>query len=282
MDFMTSTTSDILVLGGTGKTGRRLIHLLDGRGRSAARSGADVRFDWSDDSTWAPALDGARGLYLVPPALRLDFAQEGRALLDRAEQAGVEHVVVLSARGVEHAPPEVAMRALELDIASRQGITSTILRPAFFAQNFTEGAFSEAVHSGVLALPAGDGTEAFIDVADIAAVAAASLVDPARHAGAEYELTGPRALTHQDVAETIAARVGRPVRYTPVSAEAWIDGASAAGLPPDYAGFLAMLLQGIAAGQGSRPTGTVEQVTGRPATDFAEVVARELPAGAAA
>lgn len=268
---MTST----LILGGTGKTGRRLAQLLRHAGmdtRTAARSGGDVHFDWADSTGHGEALIGVDRLYLVPPALSLDFAEEVIAFLDRAESAGVRHVSYLSARGVEFAPPQVAMRAVELDLIARPGLTHTILRPAFFQQNFTEGAFAGALTSGVLTGPVGDGAEAFIDVHDIAAVAAASLLDPAGHAGAQYELTGPQALTYSDVAALLTAH-GHPVRYQPITLTQWLTEVTSAGLPDDYAQFLGGLLTHIASGSGSRPGPAVEQATGRPPRSLAEMLA---------
>ena len=279
---MTPSEPTILILGGTGKTGRRLAQLLRRHGstvRTAARVGADVTFGWTDPASHDEALEGADRIYLVPPPLRLDFAPAVISFLDRAQRHGVAHVVFLSARGVEFAPPETAMRAVELDLAGRSTLTHTILRPAFFAQNFTEGAFAEQVRSGTLTLPAGDGVEAFIDVQDIASAAAAILLDPAAHSGAHYELTGPQALTHAEVVHIIAARTGRAVQYVPVPARDWIAAAAASGLPHDYAEFLAALLEGIAAGHGARPSHAVEQITGRPATGLEHVVARELGRG---
>lgn len=165
------------------------------------------------------------------------------------------------------------MRAIELDLMDRRDLTHTIIRPAFFLQNFTVGAFAGALESGVLALPAGDGSEAFVDVDDIAAVAAASLLDPAAHAGAQYELTGPEALTHAQVAAVLTAH-GHPVTYQAVPVAEWVAAATAAGLPADYAEFLAGLLGGIGAGHGALPNGMVEQVTGRPARSLADVLSR--------
>lgn len=269
-------TTTVLILGGTGKTGRRIATLLGNAGldvRTAARSGADVAFSWSDSATHAAVLAGADRVYLVPPTLDLGFAGPVHDFLDRAQAAGVGHVTYLSARGVEQAPPQVAMRAVELDLAARDGLTYTILRPAFFMQNFTEGAYAEALTTGTLALPAGDGAEAFIDVLDIAAAAAASLQDPAAHAGAEYELTGPEALTHTQVA-ALLSRPDRPVTYVPLTVENWVAGATAAGLPADYAAFLAGLLAGIANGDGARPTDAVQRATGRPPTALRQVLAR--------
>lgn len=266
----------ILVLGGTGKTGRRLTALLRSAGqdvRAAARSGGDIAFDWDDPSGYGPALAGVDRVYLITPALRLDYAATVAQFLDQAERLGVRHVTLLSARGVEHAPPEIAARAVELDVASRT-FTHTILRPAFFTQNVTEGAFAGPVaEQGVLALPAGDGAEAFVDVGDIAAAAAATLTDPAAHAGAAYELTGPQALTHADLAALLTEANARPVRYVDVPRDAWIAAAADAGLPRDYAEMLAALFDGIRAGQGAVPGNGVRAATGRDPRSVKEVLA---------
>ncbi len=260
--------TDILILGGTGKTGRRLATILRDQGhsvRTAARSGADVSFDWDDPATRIAALAGADRVYLVPPALRLDHAPLVGAFLDEAVAAGVRHVTFLSAGGVQFAPPEAALRAIELMLAGRDDITHTILRPSWFLQNLTEGFMAPMIAEGTLALPAGDGAEAFIDAEDIAAVAAATLVDPAAHAGREYNLTGPEAITHAELAARISAATGREVRYVDADRAAWIEGVQGAGVPADYAELLAGLFDVIRDGHGSRPTGDVEAVLGRSA-----------------
>lgn len=269
-------TDTILILGGTGKTGRRLTTTLREAGeavRTAARSGADVAFDWDDPSTHSAALDGVRRLYLVPPAFRLDFAGAVTGLLDRAEAAGVHHVTFLSAFGVQHAPPEVALRAVELDLAARQGLTHSVLRPSWFMQNFSEGAFVPFVEQGVLALPAGTGSEAFIDVRDIVAAAAASLRDPVAHAGAAYDLTGPQALTFAEVADQLAGALGRPVTYAPVPVEEFVASLVSRGVPADYAVMLGRLLDVISSGAGARPTSAVADATGAEPRTFAHFVA---------
>ena len=144
---MTNTRTTLL-LGGTGKTARRIAPLLRASGvpvRTAARHGADVHFDWDDPTTHDAALADVGAVYLVPPSLRLDFAADVVAFLDRAERAGVRHVTFLSARGVEQLPPEVALRAVELDLAARSGLSHTILRPSWFMQNFSEYVFQPGI-----------------------------------------------------------------------------------------------------------------------------------------
>jgi len=136
-----TTAHRVLVLGATGKTGSRVAGRLSAHGasvRTAARSGADVHFDWDNQATWEEALTGATGLYLVSPILRIDFAELVGQFLDQAERAGVRHVTYLSAYGMEHAPAEVALRAVELDLATRGSVTSTVIRPAWFMEDFSQ------------------------------------------------------------------------------------------------------------------------------------------------
>ena len=140
----------------------------------------------------------------------------------------------------------------------------TILRPSWFMQNLDEGFMQPGLAAdGVIALPAGDG-------------AAAALLDPAAHAGQAYEITGPQALTHREVARILGDALGREVTYVDVAPDAWIAGATAAGLPADYATMLAGLFAVIADGHGARPGDAVERVTGhapRSLADFAREVA---------
>ena len=192
---MTTTPANALVLGGTGKTGSRLAAKLAKLGlnvRTAGRHGADAHFDWDDPATHRLALQGIDRLYLVAPVMRTDFADQIASFLNLAEAAGVRHVTCLSAYGIDQAPPQVALRAVELDLIGRDAITECILRPAWFMQNFSE-TFLKPV-DGVIAVPTADGAEAFIDAADIAAVAAETLANPDAHAGAAYALTGPEAI----------------------------------------------------------------------------------------
>jgi uncharacterized protein YbjT (DUF2867 family) len=265
----------VLVLGGTGKTGRRIVERLRAAGataRPAARSGADVRFDWDDIATHDAALRGVDAVYLVPPALRLDHAPAVAAFLDRAAAAGVRHVTYLSARGVDQAPPELALRAIELDLAAHADLTHAVLRPGWFLQNFSEGFFAPSA-DGVIVAPTGDGREAFVHADDIAEVAVATVLDPAAHAGAGYELTGPEARSFADVAASIAAATGRPVRHVDVERDAWVAQAVAGGVPADYAELLGGLLDGVRAGHGAATTDDVERVTGHRARGLAELVA---------
>jgi uncharacterized protein YbjT (DUF2867 family) len=275
----TTDTNQVLVLGGTGKTGSRVAERLSARGvsvRTAARSGADARFDWDNQATWEQTLRGATGLYLVSPILRIDFAGLVGRFLDQAERAGVRHVTYLSAYGMEHAPAEVALRAVELDLAARGSLTSTVIRPAWFMEDFSE-TFLQPVNDEIV-VPAGDGAEAFVSVEDIAAVAAATLTEPGKHAGRAYAPTGPQALTMAEAAAMISAAAGRTITYRDTDREQWIAAMVSTGIPAEYAAVLRPLTATVASGNGARPNSDVLEVAGTAPITFAEFAARAAPA----
>jgi uncharacterized protein YbjT (DUF2867 family) len=278
---MVTSASLTLVLGATGKTGSRVANRLVSRGlpvRTAARSGADAHFDWDDPETYAPALQGIKRIYLLGPVMRTDFADQVSVFLDRAEAAGARHVTYLSAYGTGSAPPETAMRRVELDLLGRPGLTHAILRPAWFMQNFSETFLKPA--DGAIVVPAGDGTESFIDADDIAAVASATLADPQAHAGAQYALTGPEALTIAEAAKIISDVSGRAVVHTDIDRDEWVAAAVAGGIPADYGAVLRRLTETIASGQGSRPSSDVENATGSAPASFADFARRTAAAWA--
>jgi uncharacterized protein YbjT (DUF2867 family) len=278
---MRSAGNTVLVLGGTGKTGTRVASRLSDAGhsvRTAARQGADARFDWDDPATHRPVVDGVDRIYLVAPVMRTHFAPQVSAFLDLAEAAGVRHITYLSAYGIDMVPPEVALRAVELDLMERTAMTHSIVRPAWFMQNFSE-TFLKPI-DGAITVPTGDGTEAFVDAEDIAAVAAATLADPSAHAGAQYAPTGPDRLTVGEAADVIASVIGRPVRHVNVDRHAWVEGAIASGVPTEYGQTLRLLTETIASGSGSRPNDDVQNVTGAPPTTFTEFARRTASAWA--
>ncbi|QIZ00723.2 NmrA family NAD(P)-binding protein [Streptomyces sp. S1D4-11] len=276
---MTGSPQTTLVLGGTGRTGSLVAKTLAERGlsaRTAARHGADVLFDWDDPTTHTAALAGVDRLYLVTPVLRVTYADQVADLLDLAEAAGVHHVTYLSTNRADQAPPEVDIRAVEADLTARAAITHSILRPAWVMQNFSDA--HVPVVDGVITVPA-SGREAFVDAADIAAVAVETLLAPDAHAGAQYAPTGPQSLTIGEVADTIAAVTGRPVTHHDIDPDVWIDGAVAAGLvPADYAVMLRWLTVSVISGNGSTPNDDVEKVTGRPPATFHDFARRSVHA----
>jgi uncharacterized protein YbjT (DUF2867 family) len=275
--------SDFLILGATGKTGRRVTTGLADAGhtvRAAARTpGAaapgvtPVRFDWHDPSTHEDALAGVDGVYLVPPAFSLDHPPLVRALVERAVAAGVQRIVFLSARGAD-IDDAIPLRQAELAVEA-SGADWTHLRPAWFAQNLTEGTLRP--RDGVIAAPAGDAPSVFVDVQDIADVAVAALTKDG-HTGLAYELSTPDALTWEQAAGTLSRESGVPVTYADADPETWVRAGVDAGAPEDYLRMLAFLFEQVRAGHEARVSYGVQQALGRPATSFAGWAAREAGA----
>jgi uncharacterized protein YbjT (DUF2867 family) len=253
----------VLVTGATGKTGRRVVRLLDDLGvahREASRTSA-TRFDWEDRSTWAPVLEGASALYLIPPYTSVDRAAEALAALgETAIAAGVRRTALVST-------PDESGLAAEASLAA-SGLATTALRLRWFFQNFSEDFLRDPVRSGELRLPAGNGAEAFIDADDIAEAAVRVLTEDG-HAGSAYELTGPRLLTFGDIAAAITAATGREVRYVPLTEAAFIAEQLAFGVPEDWARTSASLYAQIGSGRLASLSNDVERLLGRPPRDFA-------------
>ncbi|WP_327087973.1 NAD(P)H-binding protein [Nonomuraea sp. NBC_01738] len=258
---MTNTT---LVLGATGKTGRRVYEQLTSMGlevRAGSRSAA-IPFDWEDERTWAPVLQGVSAVYLTYyPDLAFPGAVDRiRAFTALAAEAGVRRVVLLSGRGEPQA--ELSERAV-ID----SGLEWTVVRCSFFMQNLDEGYLVDAVREGVIALPAGDVAEPFVDADDIADVAVAALATD-DHVGRVYELTGPRLLTFADLAAELSAVTGREIAYIPLTSEQYAEGAIEAGVPAEEVMGLVELFSEVLDGRNAHLSDGVRQALGRPARDF--------------
>lgn len=254
-----------LVLGGTGKTGRRVVERLGALGRpvrAGSRAG-EPRFDWDDEATWEGALRGVGSVYVVyyPDLAFPGTAATIRSFANAAVASGVTRLVLLSGRGEDGArPSEEAVRD--------RGDEWTVLRASWFAQNFSEHFLLGPVLSGVIALPAGDVAEPFVDADDIADVAVAALTG-AGHAGSTYELTGPRLLTFADVAEELSRVTGRDIAYLPVTPEQYAAAAVAHGVPVAQVGPLTELFVRVLDGRNAHVTDDVERALGRPPRHFA-------------
>ena len=276
---MTLSSPTALILGGSGRTGSLIAKEMadhGARSRTASRHGSDVFFDWDDPATYADALEEVDRVYLVTPVMRVRYADQVAMFLAQAESAGVRHVTLPSTYNGDLAPDEVDVAAVETLVASRKAFAHSILRPAWVMQNFADNHLP--VINGTLVVPSRGGSESFVDAADIAAVAAETLLHPEAHAGASYALTGPQAITFDEVAATIASVSGQPVAYQDIDQEIWINGAIAAGVTGDYAPMLRWLTGAIIAGNGSTPTGDVAAIIGRPATSFEAFAKRNVAA----
>lgn len=268
----------ILVLGGTGKTGRRVAHQLAEHGRSAkiaSRSGGQ-HFDWQDESTWAPAVDGVEAAYLVDSQGE-DAAQLLAEFARLAARKGVKRLVLLSARMWEQWEDE-SIFATERAVQD-SGAGWTVLRPTWFAQNFSEDAFwSDAVIGGEVVLPTWNGLEPFIDAEDIAAVVVAALTEDG-HDGATYALSGPRLMTFGDCVEEIAKAAGRDIRQVTASGLEYVEHLVGRGYPRDYAEFANQLFYTIREGRSAYLSDGVQRVLDREPRDFSAYVAATVPTG---
>ena len=271
------TTDGItLVLGGTGKTGRRVADRLQARGvatRVAARS-VTPAFDWNDHGTWEAALDGVTAAYLTyAPDLAIPGAADAlRALVGTAVRQGVRRLVLLSGRGEEE-----ALRCEH--IVRDAGVEWTVVRASWFAQNFSEGEFLGMVLDGAITLPAAEVPEPFVDVDDIADVVVAALTGDG-HDGEVYEVTGPRLLTFSEVAKEISRAAGREVRFVRIPKEAFAAGIAASGAPASIAWLLDYLFDTVLDGRNARTCDGVKRALGREPTDFAEFARRVAATGA--
>ena len=265
-----------LVLGGTGKTGRRVVERLEARGlpvRVGSRSG-EPPFDWEKPETWAPALEGVGAVYLTYyPDIALPGAIEAtRSFTELAIESGAPRIVLLSGRG-----EPLAERAE--DVLRDTGAELTILRSTWFMQNLSEDYMREHVLSGEIRLPAGDVPTPFLDADDIADVAVAALTDD-RHVGQLYELTGPRSLTLAQVAAEISEAVGREVRYVPISIEQHAAEAAEHGAPPELVELLTYLFSEVVDGRNADTTDGVRRALGREARDFRDFARAAATSGA--
>jgi uncharacterized protein YbjT (DUF2867 family) len=268
---------NILILGGTGKTGRRVARRLHAAGlpvRTASRTGGDLPFDLDDPATWAPALDGVTAAYVMEPST--DRRERIPRFVTEAVAAGVRRLVLLSAPGVE-TDDDHPLRAAEQAVRG-SGAEWTIVRPTWFAQNFSEAFFLPGILEGTLTLPTGDGRTPFVDAEDIAEVAASALTED-RHGGQVYELTGPRAISFGEAAGLIGEATGRDVRHVDVDPEVFAGRQIAAGVPPHVARLYTGLYAAIRDGRAAAPSDGVERALGRPARTFEDYVTETAATG---
>lgn len=275
---MNSTTRSeglTLVLGGTGKTGRRVVERLASLGvptRVASRSG-EPPFDWGDQGTWDASLDGVTAAYITyAPDLAIPGATAAiRAFVERAVEHGVQRLVLLSGRGEDEA------QDCEL-IIQLPDIEWTVVRASWFFQNFSEGAFYEMVLAGEVPLPAGEVGEPFVDADDIADVAVAALTEDG-HAGQVYEVTGPRLLTFAEAVDEIAQATGRDIQYVQIPHEAFAAGVAELGLPEDIAWLLDYLFSTVLDGRNAHLCDGVQRALGREPGDFSRYARRTAATG---
>lgn len=262
-----------LVIGGTGKSGKRVAGRLIKKGhdvRIGSRSSIPS-FDWNNEAGWDAALDGVSNIYITySPDLAMPGAKDAiSALVRRANLKGVKRLVLLSGRGEQEA------QDCE-QIVAQSGLEWTVVRASWFSQNFSEGAFIDMVLGGAITLPAGDMPEPFVDVDDVADVAVAALSEDS-HNGEIYEVTGPRLMTMADIAADLSAATGREIAFVDVPHDAFMEELTKSGAPRDVIWMLDYLFSTVLDGRNAHLTDGVERALGRSPKDFADY-ARDVAA----
>ena len=269
-------TEHILVIGGTGKTGRRIVQQLQELGhqvRIGSRS-STPSFDWHQPEEWGEALTGIDKVYITyQPDLAVPGALEAiEQLVNEAKKAQVKKLVLLSGKGEREAQ-------LCEQVIIHSGIDYTIVRASWFNQNFSENFLLEPILEGVVALPQADVQIPFVDVNDIAEVAVKVLLDD-KHTGYIYQLTGPQTLTFKDAIDAIATASNRNIAFVPVSVQEYGQGMRQANLPEDFIWLIEYLFTEVLGNPNNAEiTNDVEKVLGRKATDFNEYVQKTVTTG---
>lgn len=259
----------LLVTGATGNTGREVIRALGERAlpfrAGVRRPGAppEIAFDFRDRATWDDALRGCRGVFLLRPPAIADVEATLLPFVDRARALGATQVVFLSVAGAENSR-FVPHHAVEAHLQARSA-PYTILRPGFFAQNLQDAYLRDIRDDDRLFVPAGRGRAAFVDLHDVADVAAAIFADPEGRERAGYTLTGPEPLTFAEVAAILTEELGRPIRYEPASIPAYLRHLRRRELGWGQALVQTALHVLLRLGQSKTVDPTLERLLGRPA-----------------
>lgn len=281
----------ILVTGATGNNGVELIKRLSVIGatfRAMIRRHGDhanpalqgvecVEADFDNPATVRRALEGIEQAFLVTNSSE---RAEGRqlAFVEAARAAGLRHIVYLSQLHSAVASPVRFLRyhAVVENAISASGIAFTFLRPNLYMQGLL-GFRSPIVSQGRFFAPAGDARISVVDVRDIAEVAALALTQSG-HEGKTYDITGPEALTHSEMASLLSKALGRPVAYVDAPEAAMRDILLGLGLPEWQAEGLIEDYAHYRRGEASTVSSTVRDLTGHQPHSF-ESFARDYSEG---
>ncbi|OWV78151.1 NAD(P)-dependent oxidoreductase [Rhizobium sp. R635] len=261
-------SNTILVLGATGTVGKHVVEGLLAKGetvRAASRAGKPVAgaegvvFDYARPETFGPAFEGVDRAHVL---LASGYVDAKGLLLPVIEAAASRKVKVVfqSVIGVD-ADDSIPYRQVEIAL-EKSGTPYVILRPNWFADNF-HTFWKPGIDHDQIALPAAEGKSSFIDARDIAASAIAALTSPAFD-GKAFNLTGPEALSYTQAAAILSEAIGKPVAYDAITDEAFIGILTGAGVPADYASFLASIFYPVRQGWTAVVTGDVQTLTGKP------------------
>ncbi len=260
---------NILILGGNGKTGRRVVNKLIESGLNKIRIGsrqANPPFDWERHETWQEALDGIDSVYITfQPDLAIPGAEDTiRKFTSLAVKTGIKKMVLLSGRGEEGA-------AICEKIVLNSTPNSTIVRASWFNQNFSESIFLDPIQAGHVALPRADALEPFTDADDIADVVVEAILTD-KHAGKIYNLTGPRLLTFPQAIAEISKAIDRPIQFQALTLDENVKMLREYQLSEDQIWLINYLFTEVLDGRNSFITNDIEQILGRKPKDFSNYV----------
>lgn len=264
-----------LVIGGTGKTGRKVVSKLRALGeevRIGSRNGSPA-FDWQDQSGWSDALEGINQVYITfQPDLAVPGALDAiEALVKEAKKSGVQKLVLLSGKGEREAE-------LCEQVVIHSGLEYTIVRASWFMENFSESFFLDPILAGHVALPKPEAKVPYVSTDDIAEVVVKALTED--HGGQLYELTGPELLTFKEVISKIDEASGRNIAFTPISLSAYVTMLEEHQVPKDYIWLINYLFTEVLGTAGNDVvTHDVEKVLNRPATSFDQYVKNTAKTG---
>lgn len=267
---------NIVVLGGTGKTGRRIVERLEKLGHHVrvGSRGATPAFDWNDPAGWPAVLEGMERVYITyQPDLAVPGAKEAvQALIKVAKQKGISKLVLLSGKG------EVEAQRCE-QIVLNSGINSTIVRASWFNQNFSESFFLPPIQAGVVALPMAHLGAPYVDANDLADVAVKLLLSD-DHEGEIYELTGPRLWNFEQITSAISKATGRELQFIPISLPEFVAALKGQGVPEDVVWLMEYLFTEVLDNPDNQViTHDIEHLLGRPPVDFTQYVEETAKTG---
>lgn len=272
---MATSAQRILVTGAVGNVGREVVRALAAKGLSVRAADLSVptiqamhgdsveaaHLDYEKEETFEPAIEGCSSLFLVRPPHIACMESTLLPFLDTATKRGIDHVVFLSVAGAA-TNKLVPHHAVERHLAEKN-TSHTLLRPGFFAQNLGVAYREDIAHDGRLFLPAGRGRVAFVDIRDVAELAAIILEDPSVHRGAAYTCTGPEALSFEETARLMTDVIRRPIRYEAASIAGYVRHLHVRGLPLAQIAVQTVLHVGLRFGQSEKIDPTLERLLGR-------------------
>ncbi|AXG70538.1 NAD(P)H azoreductase [Kordia sp. SMS9] len=268
--------SNILVTGGTGKTGRRIVHILKNEQENVfvgSRHNTPA-FDWNDQKSYANVLKGMDSAYIAyTPDLAVPGAKEAiQTFTELALKEGLDKVVLLSGKGEKEA------EACE-EIVANSGLNYTIVRASWFNQNFSESVFSDPILAGHVALPMAEAEIPFVDADDIAEVVAKALRDNSLN-GQIITVTGPRKLTFKEAVQTIAKATNRTINFQAITLEQYLEGMENAGVPADFIWLFGYLFKEVLGNADNQTVSNdIESILGRKAMDFTEFAQKTAATG---